>query len=118
MTEHRNAKRRNFAYYMHVNDETTKEVVGTILDVSAKGFRIDSHRPLPINQDFRFRIDVTNEVAKDKSFIKFVARSRWCKLDMTDPSLYDAGFEIMSISSQDYEIYQRIIEKYSSKDAW
>jgi hypothetical protein len=117
MPEHRNAKRRNFAYYMHLNDDTTKQVLGTLLDVSAKGFRIDSRNPIPAGKDFRFRLDVTNEVA-DKSFISFVARSRWCKLDPNDPSLYDVGFEIMSISVHDNEIYQRVIERYSSKDSW
>jgi len=54
----------------------------------------------------------------DKTFINFVARSKWCKPDVIEPYLFDVGFKIMNINPQDAEIIRRIAEKYASQDGF
>ncbi len=44
----------------------------------------------------------------------FIARSKWCKPDWIDPTLYDAGFQIVDMNPNDVEIFRLIFEKYGS----
>jgi hypothetical protein len=112
--ERRNVKRRKFTYYMRVLDSKTMEAVGYLADISEKGFQLDSPRPVDVNKDFNFRLDLTPDVS-DKNFITFTARCRWSKPDDADPSSYDAGFQVIGISPHDNEIFQRIVTKYGSQ---
>jgi hypothetical protein len=112
--ERRNIKRRNVSYYMPVLDDDTLVLVGHMTDISPKGFRVDSKRSIPDGKDFRLRLDMTGAVA-DKPYITVVARSRWSRVDPTDPFVFNVGFEIVSMSSQDAEIFQRILIKYGSQ---
>jgi hypothetical protein len=112
--ERRNIKRRNISYYMPVLDDETLILVGHMTDISSKGFRVDSKKVIPSGKDFRLRLDMTGAVA-DKPYITVVVRSRWSRVDPTDPFVYNVGFEIVSMSSQDSEIYQRILDKYGTQ---
>jgi len=117
--ERRFIKRRKFNYYMRVLDNYTQQAVGYLADISEKGFQLDCPQSIAVNKDFSFRLDLTPDVS-DKKFITFSARCRWCKPDETDPTSYDAGFQIMGISVHDNEIFQRIVAKYASHNdpAW
>lgn len=113
MVERRNLQRRSFSYYMRVVDDTTQQLVGHLADISPRGFKLDCSQPLPVDKDFRLRMDLTSDVA-DKPFIVFTARSKWCNPDSMDPFVYNVGFEIIHISVLDGKIYQDIVEKYGS----
>jgi hypothetical protein len=103
--------RKDFFYYKQVTDDDTHQVIGCLTDISSGGFKLDSQTPLPLNKDFRFRIDLTSEVA-DKPFMVFVARSKWCKVDPIDPFIYNVGYQLIHISPGDLEIFNRMMEKY------
>lgn len=106
--------RKDFSYYMQVIDDTTQEFVGSLTDISSGGFKLDSQNPIPLNKDFQFRMNLTREVAS-KSSMAFVARSKWCKPDPLDPFCYNVGFQLIHISYQDIEIFNRMMEKYGTK---
>ena len=112
--ERRTEERRDFSYYMQVIDNGTQETVGHMADISPEGFKLDSQKPLPLNKDFRFRMELTQEVA-DQSYIVFMARSKWCLVDPLDPFLYNVGFQLINISPSCYEIFSRMMEKYGRK---
>ncbi len=114
MKERRNIKRRNISYYMPVLDDATLVLVGHMTDISPKGFRVDCKKSIPNGKDFRLRLDMTGAVA-DKPYITVVVRSRWSRVDPTDPFVFNVGFEIVSMSSQDTEIFQRILNKYGTQ---
>ena len=99
---------------MRLIDSDTQELVGHLVDISSGGFKLDSQTKIPLNKDFRFRMDLTNEVANKPSMV-FVARSKWCEVDPLDPFLYNVGFQLISISPGDIEIFNRMMEKYGSK---
>jgi len=104
-------ERMEFFYYQKVVDYDSQEIVGHLSDISIGGFKLDSQNPIPVNKDFRFRMNLTSEVA-DKPFMVFVARSKWCKVDPIDPYVYNIGYQLIHISPGDLEIFNRMMEKY------
>jgi hypothetical protein len=59
------------------------------------------------------RMDLTNEVS-NKDYLVFSAKSRWCERHPIDPTLYNIGFQITNMTSEDLDIFMRIFEKYGS----
>jgi PilZ domain-containing protein len=112
--ERRDTQRRRFPYYMKMLDDRTQQLVGHLSDISARGFKLDCPQALPLGRDYRLRLELTSEIA-DKSFMVFTARSRWCRTDEFDPFVFNVGFEIVTMAPSDTQIYQRIIQRYSSE---
>jgi hypothetical protein len=109
--DRRDLDRKDFSCYMQLIDHDTQELVGHLADISSGGFKLDSLGPIPPNKDYRFRLDLTSEVA-NKPYMVFVARSKWCKVDPLDPFCYNVGFQLIDITSEDNEIFKRMIERY------
>ena len=99
---------------MRVMDEVNGQLVGHLSDISTGGFKLDSSSALPLNKDYRLRIELTNEVA-NKSFMVFLARSKWCRSDPFDPTAFNVGFQITNMAPSDFEIFSRMFEKYGSQ---
>ncbi len=113
-TERRNLSRRNFSYYMRVTDETSGEFIGHLADISASGFKLDSKKSLPLNMVFKMRIEQTGEIS-NKSFVVFTARTKWCRRDEYDVSLYDIGFQLVNISQTDYDVFMKMFNMYGAQ---
>lgn len=116
MADKRKKDRRDFTYYMQVKDDSTKQVLGYLSDISTGGFKLDCPKQIPPGQDFRLQIDLTSDVA-DKTAMVFVARCKWCRPDHIDPTSFNVGFEIVSMAPSDMMIFQRIFEKYGREQA-
>jgi hypothetical protein len=114
MPERRRVDRRAFSYYMRLMNEKTGELVGHLADISTGGFKMESQKPIPSNMDFRFRIDLTSDVA-NVPYLVFSARSKWCQRDHIDTSSFNVGFEIIDMNTAELEIFSRMFEKYGSK---
>ena len=114
MNERRNLERRDFSFYMQLLNDETQELVGHLVDISSGGFKLDSQTPIPLNKDFRFRMDLTSEVA-EKPTMTFLARSKWCQSDPLDPFVYNVGFQLINIAPGDLEIFNRMMENYGTK---
>lgn len=115
MAEKRKIARRDFTYYMPVNDDLTRQLIGYLTDISTCGFRLDCPKQIAPGQDFRMQIQLTSDVA-EKNSMAFVARSKWCRPDYVDPYTYNVGFEITSITPGDMNIFQRMFEKYGAEN--
>ena len=115
--DRRMLKRRSLSYYMLVMDAATQATIGHLVDITPKGFLMDCPKPLPLEKDFRLRLETMPDVA-DKSYITFTARSKWCLPDVIEPYLYDIGFSIVDIALHDAEIVQRISDKYAAQDGF
>ena len=111
MSERRNRERKDFSYYMRLVDNDTQDLIGHLVDISSTGFKLDSQKPIPVNRDFRLRMELTSEVA-DKPTMTFVARSKWCEIDPLDPFVYNVGFQLINIAPGDLQIINRLMEKY------
>jgi hypothetical protein len=104
-------QRKDFAYYMQMMDAETQEILGHLADISSSGFKLDTRKPMPINQDVRFLMNLPGEVA-NKPYMVFGARSRWCQVDPLDPCAYNVGYQLTHIFPEDLEIINRMMEKY------
>ena len=115
--DRRKYKRRSLSYYMLVVDAITQQTLGHLVDITPEGFLMDCPKQLPLEKDFRLRLDTMPDVA-DKSFVSFTARSKWCQPDVIEPYLYDIGFKIISIEPHDAEIIRSIAEKYAAQEGF
>ena len=113
--DRRKLKRQSIAYYMLVMDATTNKTIGHLVDITSKGFMMDTQYEFPMNKVYRLRLDTTADVA-DKSFIEFTAMSKWTAPDAVELGLFDIGFQIMKIAPSDADIVNRIITKYGTRD--
>ena len=111
IAERRNLSRRTFSYYMRVMDEATGELIGHLSDISTTGFKLDCKKSLPLNMNFKMRIEQTGEIS-NKSFMIFTARTKWCRRDEYDFSLYNVGFQLTNISQTDYDIFLKMFNTY------
>ena len=112
--ERRRLSRRNFSYYIRVMDEVTGKLVGHLSDISTTGFKVDSSQFVPVNVDFRLRIDQIGEISK-KMYIIFMARSMWCRQDQFDPNMYNVGFKIVDMAPVDYDIFLKMFDEYGTQ---
>jgi hypothetical protein len=103
--------RRDLPIYTQLIDNDTLDIVGHLSDISSGGFKLDSQIPIPKEKEIRFLMNLTSSVA-DKSFMQFVARSKWCRVDPLDPFVYNVGFQLIQIAPEDLEIFNRMMEKY------
>jgi hypothetical protein len=113
--ERRVNSRRKFGYYMRVMDNSTNELLGYMADISPRGFKLDSSKPLIINKDYTMRLDLTPDIS-ERSFILFVGRIKWVQKDSTDPNSTYEGIQVINISPHDEIIFNRILDKYGKND--
>lgn len=111
MPEKRTTPRKNFSFYMRVLNDDTQEILGHMVEVSATGLRLETVGPLPLNKDYYLRIEITPDLGA-VPYIVFIARTKWCKMDVIQPNLFRVGFEIIEIVPEDREVFLRILEKY------
>jgi hypothetical protein len=114
IAERRRTSRREFAYYMRVFDDRSQELIGHLADISPRGLQIDSSAPLPVNQAYMLRLELTADISEN-AFIVFEAHSRWSRPSVTDPTSYQTGFQMVSILPRADEVFQRIVAKYGSQ---
>lgn len=114
--ERRFSKRRKFGYYMRVVDNNTQELLGYLADISPRGFKLDSTKPLIVNKDYTMRLDLTPEIS-ERPYIVFVARTKWSQPDSTDPFAHNEGFQIVNMTPHDEVIFQRLVDKYGTPES-
>lgn len=110
-TERRRQQRRRFTYYMQVLDAGTLQLIGHLADISLLGIRVDSEKPLPVNMNYKLRIDLTSDLS-NKTYMILNGRSKWCEMDKFEPNSYNVGFEVSTQSREDAAIFQRMFEQY------
>ena len=109
--ERRKFARRNLSYYLPVMDNKSLQIIGHLVDISPIGIMIDCKRNIPSAQEFNLRLDLMEKIG-GKGSIEFIARCKWCRADKIQPYLFNAGFEIVAISSDGVETIKKIAEKY------
>jgi len=109
--ERRQLARRRFSYYMCVTDEANGKLLGHLSDISTGGFKLDSVKPVPVNTDFRLRVEQTNQIS-NKSSITFTACARWCRVDAFDPNIFNVGFQITNMTPGDFDVFAKMFSTY------
>ena len=111
MPERRTTPRKKFSFYMRVLNDDTQEILGHMVEVSAIGLQLETIVSLPLQKDYYLRLELTPDLA-DRPFMIFIARTKWCKMDVIEPNLYHVGFQVVEIMPDDREIFLHIVAKY------
>ncbi len=114
MKEKRKVKRRFLKYYMRVYDAISRHQIGNLVDITPRGIMIVSEHPQPEGQTIRLRLELSPEVS-EKPYMEFSALSKWSVPDVV-PNLYNTGFEIQGLSSEDTGIIHQIVEEFGFRD--
>jgi hypothetical protein len=114
MEERRKVKRRYLLYYVRIYDAKKSEQIGHLVDITEHGAMVLTEHPLPVNQVYHLRLELTSDVA-EKQYLDFTAQSIWCQPDI-DPHYHNTGFEIKEIAAEDVDIIRKIIATYGFRD--
>jgi hypothetical protein len=114
MKEKRKTKRRFLQYYMRVFDAETRHQIGNLVDITSRGIMIVSENKLPIDQNLRIRLELSEEVSQ-KPYMEFTAISRWSDQDVI-PNMFNTGFEILGLSPEDADIINQIVKEFGFRD--
>ena len=98
--ERRSNPRREFGYYMRVIDGSNSEPIGYLSDICPRGIRMDTPKALSVNKKYNLHLDLTPDVS-DRPFITFMVIVKWSHPDASDPASFNAGCEVITISSHD-----------------
>ncbi len=112
--EKRKLQRRKVFYYLPVTEPGTTRVVGVVMDISQKGFKLDSGENTPVGQVRRFYINLPNEIAPSNART-FTGCSRWCHPDHFDPSSFTVGYEFVNVSQDNANFFQRLFDTYGAQ---
>jgi len=110
----RKADRRSVSYYLPVTEPGTGRLLGVVIDISLKGFKLDGQEKTPLGQVKRFYINLPDDIAP-QSARTFTARSKWCRPDKIDPSSFVVGYEFINISPENALFFQRVFEMYGAQ---
>jgi hypothetical protein len=113
MQERRTTKRIKISYYVPVVNAESYDQLGILLEITPRGLLVDSEKMLPIDKEFRLRLDLTDQ-SFNSPFISFMAKTKWVRPDRIEPNYFNIGFEITQISKSDQMTVQEIMEKYAS----
>lgn len=112
--EQRQVTRRHLVFYLRVFDGMSSRVVGHLIDISAKGLMLLCDEPVALNEDYRLRMRLPQEIV-DSDEIVFKATSRWCRPD-DNPDFYITGFQIQELDSGSEKTIGALIEEFGFTD--
>jgi len=89
--ERRNLDRLKLFYYLRVYIQSSRELIGSVVDISMQGMKIISEKSFALESRFSFSILLPEGSILGES-ISLEAQCRWCK-DASLEGSYEAGFE-------------------------
>ena len=113
-SDRRDRKRRSLSLYLPFINSRTGEPIGNLADLSPGGFMLESTKPVPLNMEFSFHVDLPPEVAGQTSLI-LAARSLWSRRDPVDTRLFDTGFEITEMRPSDIKTLEALFERFGRR---
>ncbi len=108
--EQRQFARRHLVFYLRIFDGLGSRVLGHLMDISPRGLMILSDEPIAVNEEYRLRMRLPQEVSGSDEII-FGAVSRWCRRD-ENPDFYIIGFQIQDMDSETRSLISDLIDKF------
>jgi len=98
MREQRQFARKTLSCTVSVFDHHSNEYIGLMVDYSRGGVMISSPGPLPVEQEFTFKMVDIEPRQNVKRSGSFVATSVWT--DKINSTMYGTGFRISDVSQE------------------
>jgi len=108
MNERRKAQRKETDQFFGVYDRETDEFIGRLVDMSTKGMKIHSVRPLEIDTVYEFRIDLPKSIAGQRHLC-FDGKCVRCTESVNSKENFEAGFQITNIEFEELETIQYLL---------
>ncbi|MCP4339778.1 MAG: PilZ domain-containing protein [Desulfobulbaceae bacterium] len=112
--EKRQADRWYLVFYLRVFDGMSRKILGHLIDISEKGIMLICDDPVEVNEDYRLRMRLPNQM-KERDEIIFSATSRWCKSDV-NPDFFLVGFQIYDLDPTTTDLINNLIKDFSYND--
>ncbi len=107
--------RRQAAETLRVFEIKQKDPMGRILDLSAKGMKLNGHNPISVNQIYYCRIPLRKKL-EGKSEVFIDAECRWCR-ENPNGGGYNSGFKLRFPTSEDARAFNKIIHTWMVKQS-
>ncbi len=109
----RRLKRRHLIFYLDVYDKKG-DILGHLVDITAKGIRLISKEPIETGQDLELRMQLPEGyfVARE---LDFSGRSLWTEKDI-NPDFYATGFEISGLNEDARINIRKLINELGLND--
>ncbi len=114
MQERRKYPRKDLLLFANVYDSKSEKIIGTLLNITLEGAMVLTESKIDQNNEMELHIKLPEDFVK-KNELVFTANTRWCAPDI-NPEYYDVGYQFASVSEEDRNIIQAIIEKYGFKE--
>lgn len=102
--------RRRAAEELTAFNFNTRELLGTVIDLSARGMKLKGETPASVSKIYYCRIPLPQKIEGRKE-VFFDAECRWCK-KYEDTGRYYSGYRIRFPSAQDAGIVKELIYKW------
>lgn len=99
LNERRLLQRTNLALYLNVINRINNQPLGNIIDINVCGLLVLSKQPLNVGAAYNIKIELPKDVSCQEEVL-FNAEVRRCAKSF-NPSFWEAGLEIVHISSAD-----------------
>jgi len=110
MSEKRRQKRTQLLYYLSVNDRSTSQEVGRVIDITTEGIRLISEATIPKNRIFNLILTLP-EVISGKSTVEFDAKSIQSH-PVKNSDFFDTGFQMLDITEADQNILIKLMDDF------
>jgi len=113
MSEQRRFVRRQARGYFHAFDRNSNKMIGRIVDMSTRGVRIITEKPIEVPGTIPCKMDLPEEVL-DGGQLNFDADSKWCrKNDRID--CYETGLQIHGVTEQDEDAIKLLLHLWMAE---
>jgi hypothetical protein len=109
-SEQRQVARRHLVFYLRIFDGMGSRVLGHLMDISPRGLMILSDEPVAVNEEYRLRMRLPQEVSGSDEIL-FGAVSRWCRRD-ENPDFYITGFQIQDMDTETRKLVSDLIDEF------
>ena len=112
--ESRIMKRRQLVYYLKLYDNESGELVGNVVDITTRGCKIISEKPLPEEKEMSLRLDLPEGLYSLKKIV-MKGKTLWSRPDV-NPEFYVTGFEVPRLGAEERKAVRQLIEQTAFND--
>jgi len=108
MRKKRTAERKRASHFFGVYHRKTDKYIGKLVDMSTRGMKVLSKKPIQTHTIYEFRIELPKAVAGYNE-IYFDAQCVWSAGSSEENEQYDSGFQITGIDFDQIEAIQYLL---------
>ena len=112
----RKENRRHLIYYLKVDNSQTNELIGRVVDITAKGLLMISRNKFDTQLEIPVRIELGDELFEQTNgHLELNIRCRWSKEDI-NPDYFVTGFEFINQTVEQESLINKLIDVIGFRD--